>query len=202
MWLSFFSNIVVFATALVLFYTLARGLRNRYFLYFVHLTGVSSLFAAFGHLNLLDVSLQECLLLISRLFSLASIFSFVTGTMKCFDYQSFKWLSRSNVVIIVSFTVWLIMDNIFLPVMYYGILGMAVVGLWAYGKNFKYHRRANGTIILGILVLVCSAVIFALFNNNAIIKPSDISHILIALSLVLMTRGFKQLDVHEITVKN
>lgn len=201
MWLSFLSNILVFVTATMLVRLNRDHLSDKYFIRFIYLTGLSSLFAAFGHLEIIELQLQNGLLLASRLLSLASIFNFVTGTVKYYEYHEFKWVSRTNVLTILTFTLWLLYQNIFLPVMYYGILGMAVVGLFIYIKNFSTNRSASWAMILGIVTLIASALVFSVFKNNAIIRPSDVSHVLIALSLAFLTRGFKQLEGYEITVR-
>ncbi len=202
MWFSFSTNALIFVTAMILGMSMRKNLRNKSFLYFLFLTGITSLIAAFGHLETLPMTYQKGLLFLSRIVNLFSIFFFVSGTFTYFNYKEKKWVNTSNYGLILIFLCWLIMQNVFSPVMLYGIFGMAIISMSLFVLNYSRNKSANGLMILGLLILIGSAAVFSIFKTMSFIKPADVSHILVALSLVVMSQGFKKMDLYEVPVQS
>jgi hypothetical protein len=82
-------------------------------------------------------------------------------------------------------------------VIVYGAVGMVGIGMLSYIINLKEDFKNYLNVVLGILLIISSAVIFKLIPEVGGIKPSDISHILIAFALILMTYGVKRHDQNE-----
>ncbi|NNJ56572.1 MAG: hypothetical protein HKP14_10580 [Bacteroidia bacterium] len=200
MWFSFSTNILIFATALVIYLTMKDDYKQKYFLWFVLLTGIAAGVAAFGHLEVLNPTLQKVLLFISRMVNIASIFSFMTGTFHYFKLIDNKWIKRTNNSAFLFFLCWLGIDNMFLPVTYYGVIGMAIISLGVFVKNLKVNRLATIPVIIGICLIILSALVFYVMNNALPISPADVSHIIIAVSLVVMARGFKNMNLYDISI--
>ena len=198
MWFSFSTNILILATAVVLYLTMKKVDNQKYFLWFILLTGIAAGIAAFGHLEILNLSLQKGLLFVSRILNIASIFSFTTGTFHYFKLIDNKWIKRTNNSAFLFFLCWLGFDNVFLPVTYYGVIGMALISLSIFIKNLKVNKLATVPVVIGIVVLIMSAFVFYVMNTP-LIRASDVSHILIAISLVIMARGFKNMHLYDIT---
>ena len=177
-----------------------KDYKQKYFLWFVLLTGIAAGVAAFGHLDVLNPTWRKGLLFISRIVNIASIFSFTTGTFKYFKLIDNKWIKRTNNSAFLFFLCWLGIDNMFLPVTYYGVIGMAVISLGVFIKNLRVNTLATVPVIIGIIVIILSALVFYVMNASLPISPADVSHILIAISLVIMARGFKHMNLYDISV--
>jgi hypothetical protein len=202
MWFSFSTNVLIFVTALVIGLAISKNVSNKNFILFLHLTGIAALIAAFGHLPILESSLQKGLLFTSRIVNLLSIFFFVRGTVRYFNHDDKRWVNASHYGLILIFLTWLLFQNAFSPVMLYGIIGMAVISLSLFLRYFSTNRVANGLIITGLFLLIFSAAIFSIFKNLSYMTPADLSHILVALSLVIMSRGFKRMDLYEVSLQS
>lgn len=200
MWFSFSTNILIFATAVVLYLTMHKDYKQKYFLWFILLTGIAAGVAAFGHLEILHPAWQKGLLFISRIVNIASIFSFMSGTFKYFKLIDNKWINRTNNSAFLFFICWLGIDNIFLPVTYYGVFGMAIISLGIFIKNLRVNLSATVPVIIGIVVIILSALVFYVVKSSLPIRAADVSHILIAISLVIMARGFKHMNLYDISV--
>jgi hypothetical protein len=69
---------------------------------------------------------------------------------------------------------------------------MIVIGVPHFIIALKEVKQSSFFILGGILLLAISAFIFKAIPEGSGIKPSDVSHILIAFSLVSLTIGFKK----------
>lgn len=177
---------------------MAKQIKSKYFIWFILLSGISSLIAAFGHLEILDISLQNNLLMGSRVINMLAIYSFATGALIHFEYYENSWLRILNVSMIVIALGWLTWSKAFAPVMLYGVVGMIFIGLMSFVLNFGKQVKPHTYITLGVGLIGISALIFALFKHCTTFVVTDISHILIATSLFVMALGFKKLTTHEI----
>lgn len=192
--------------SVILCITYRKSFSSKYFFYFILLSGVTSVIAAFGHLEILAITWQKGLLLFSRLVNMVSIFCFATGALNHFNYTEKRWVRVANPGLIAVSVMWLIYTNVYTPVMLYGIIGMIGIGLLVFLLNFSLDKESHTPIVLGVAILACSALFFAtykhssfdLFNYERVFIASDISHILIATSLVVMTLGLKKLKVKEV----
>lgn len=197
MWFSFFTNVLTFIVSLILCFTISRNLKSKYFYYFILLTGVSSFIAAFGHLVILDIEWQKGLLLFSRMMNLLAIFCFATGALVHFEYYKKSWLRILNIGLILAALGWVAYANVFTPVMLYGIIGMLLIGLFSFILNFSQSRISHTYITIGVSTIALSALIFALFKHSTAFVASDISHILIATALIILSLGFNKLTFNE-----
>jgi hypothetical protein len=201
MWLSFFSNILIFVVALFLAKKFNTATILKHFQWFILATGFSALVGAFGHLPLLSFAWQGILLFISRVINVAAIWFFTQATIIHFHSPQVNAMGKLNNMLFALSLVWLVYLNYlypgfklsFKPVMVYGIVGIVGLGMLHYVFYFNRNRTAYKQVILGILILAVSALIFKILPEGTGIKPSDISHLFIAISLVAMANGFNQL---------
>lgn len=197
MWFSFFTNVFTFAVSLILCFTVARNLKSRYFYFFILLSGVASLIAAFGHLPIIDLGLQKTLLLFSRVVNLIAIYSFATGALIHFNYYNKALVRALNIGLILIALSWLIFTNVFTPVMIYGVIGMVLIGMMSFVLNFSQSYLPHTYVVTGVTTIAASALLFALYKNSTAFVASDISHFMIASSLVIMAFGFKKISFNE-----
>ena len=168
-------------------------------------TGVSAGIAAFGHLEILPIVWQKGLLVLSRIVNIIAIYSFAAHSIRYFGYDKYSWVNKANVLLFLVGLSWLLVLNYanpgsktaFLPVIVYGAVGMVGIGMLSYIINLKEDFKNYLNVVLGVLLIIFSAVIFKLIPEVGGIKPSDISHILIAFALILMTYGVKRHDQNE-----
>ena len=192
-WISFSSNILILLTALILFKINRNRIISSHFIWFIVLTGFSSGVAAFGHLPLINERWANSLLLISRLLSLVSIYLFTNGSLDFASFRNNRMIRLTNVVLFVTMVVVLVWNNMFLPVMVYGIVGFMGIGLSAYISQKKDLTQGRYSVVQGILILSLSALVFALFKDNYYFLATNISHLLVSFSLVLFSSGFVEL---------
>ena len=206
MWFSFSTNILTLLAGVLLYlYIQGEGV-NIYLRRFLLWTGISAGIAAFGHLEILPNELQKYLLVLSRILNVLSIFFFAYGSLQVFDYSKNSVIRIASIIVFGVCLVWLVYLNVqmpgakesFIPVIIYGIIGMILIGGVSFAINLTMNLRAHGGVILGVFLIGVSAVVFKLIPETDGIKPSDISHILIAIALVFMTLGFKNLKLNEI----
>lgn len=195
MWFSFFSNVLTFVIASGLCLTLGRSFTSRYFYTFVLLTGISSLVAAFGHLELLDLTLQKVLLFTSRVLNMIAIYSFATGAFKHFGYYDNRGLRIVNPALIVGAVLWLALTNVFTPVMIYGVIGMLLFGLLSFVRNYSSNKDSHLLVIVGVLFIALSALNFAVFKHHESYIAADVSHFLIAISMIFISFGFRKMKI-------
>jgi hypothetical protein len=201
MWLNFITNNLIFLTSIVLIYRLLKeGVRQKYFLFFIGFTGVSTAVASVGHLTFLPIDTQQILLLISRTLSLASLFCFASGTIAHFEYNEKGWIRFTSLAILIGFMMWLWKNNHFDAVIIYGVISMAIVSTTLYIKNWSMNKSAHRRIITGIAFTFSSGVLFALLRNLYYHQACDLGHILVVLSLIAFASGFKRLSLYEIKV--
>ncbi len=196
MWLTFLSNSIIFITAVILSRSLHRESGRTYFYWFVLLTGVGSFVAAFGHLTIIPLKLQSGLLFFSRIINIITVFCFASGIISKFYERKYSWFAISNILLAAVFFVWLCLNNVFLPILFYGVFGIGIISLGLLLKNYSHNKSAYMLVILGIAVLVLSSLTLSL-STDPIIRM-DLSHLLVAISLVIMTKGFKQMKYAEI----
>ncbi|MGB0851420.1 MAG: DUF6962 family protein [Bacteroidia bacterium] len=195
MWFSFFSNVLTFVVATGLCLTIGRTFTSKYFYTFVLLTGVSSLVAAFGHLEILDLTLQKVLLFTSRVLNMIAIYSFATGAFKHFGYYENKGLRILNPALIVGAVAWLALTNVFTPVMLYGVVGMLLFGLLSFVRNYTANKESYLLVIIGVLFIAMSALNFAIFKHHETYIAADVSHFLIAISMIFISFGFRKMKI-------
>jgi hypothetical protein len=70
---------------------------------------------------------------------------------------------------------------------------MLLISGFLFVKNLKQNTAAHKTILIGIGIILVSAVIFKAMPQGLGLKPSDISHVLLAQSLIVLSRGFVKL---------
>ena len=206
MWFSFSTNILTFLCSAVLFQVFSKQIKEVYFSRFILLTGVGAGIAAFGHLDILPQQWQSSLLLLSRILNFVSIFYFSSGTIRWFGYEKIGIVKISSTVVFIVMSGWLIYLNIlwpgaklsFIPVIVYGVVGMLFIGSYCFIINLKQNMMAHIFVLTGVLILAISAVIFKLMPMGSMIDPVDISHLLITLSLFVMTYGFKNMGYYDI----
>ena len=115
-------------------------------------------------------------------------------------------INKANVLLFLVGLSWLLVLNYanpgsktaFLPVIVYGVVGMVFIGMLSYLIHFKEDFKNSFNVVMGVLLILASAVIFKLIPKVDGIKPSDVSHILIAFALILMTYGVKKNKQNEI----
>ncbi|PCJ67753.1 MAG: hypothetical protein COA58_01050 [Bacteroidetes bacterium] len=206
MWFSFLTNILTLLLGVILYLSFKGPLINRYLGLFILWTGISSGIAAFGHLEILPINVQRYLLVLSRILNVLSIFFFAYGSLQSFGYSKNKKIRVLTNGVFALSMIWLIYWNMklpgakasFLPVIIYGIIGMVLIGAVSFVMNLKVNKGAHGRVLLGVLLIAVSAVVFKVIPEESGMKPSDMSHVLIALALVFMTSGFKKMKLNEI----
>lgn len=206
MWFSFGTNIFTFLVGVFLYYTWCRHTHQSFYNQFVILTGVSAGIAAFGHLELLPIYWQKSLLVVSRIVNVLAIYSFATHSLKHFGYYKNLWVRNAHIASGLLGLFWLLILNLnapgskaaFLPVIVYGLVGMVLIGMLSYCLNLKADFSSYSSVVLGVLLILVSAVIFKVIPEGTGVKPSDISHILIAIGLAVMTFGVKRNKQNEI----
>jgi Na+/melibiose symporter-like transporter len=130
--------------------------------------------------------------------------AFTKGVLDHFGYTKIVY-QLLNFILFIGVLSWLVYLNIsflgskqaFTPVIVYAVLGMLVLGVPHFIGNLKKSKRASLYILMGILLMAISAVIFKAIPAGEGIKPSDVSHIFIALSLASLTRGFIKIKSNE-----
>ena len=205
MWFSFATNILTLITGVLLYFTWCKCTSQNTYNQFVILTALSAGVAAFGHLEILPLSVQHGLLVVSRFFNLFAIYSFASNSLEHFSSESKNWKTNANRYILVAAVIWLGYMNLiapgekssFFPVIAYGIVGMVFIGSATYILNLHRDIKNYLIIVFGVLLILISAIIFKVIPEGSGVKPSDISHILIAIALVIMTYGVKQNKQHE-----
>ncbi|MEJ6661938.1 MAG: hypothetical protein QNL79_06360, partial [Bacteroidia bacterium] len=160
---------------------------------------------AFGHLEILPILWQKGLLVLSRIVNILAIYSFAAHSIIHFGYDKYSGIKKANVLLFLAGLSWLLVLNYanpgsktaFLPVIVYGAVGMVGIGMLSYIINLKEDFKNYLNVVLGVLLILASAVIFKLIPEADGIKPSDVSHILIAFALILMTYGIKKNKQNE-----
>ena len=206
MWFSFATNIFTLLIGVFLYFTWCKSTNQKLYNQFVILTGVSAGIAAFGHLEIVPIVWQKGLLVLSRIVNVLAIYSFASHSIRHFGYDKYSWITKANVLLFAAGLTWLLVLNYtnpgsksaFLPVIVYGLLGMLFIGMLSYILHLKEDFKNYLNVVLGVLLLLASAVVFKLIPEIDGIKPSDISHILITLALILMTYGIKKNEENEI----
>lgn len=204
-WFGFGTNFFILLTGIFLYVTWCKSTNHSIYKQFVILTAVSAGIAAFGHLEILPILWQKGLLVLSRVVNILAIYSFASHSIIHFGYDKYSWVKKANVLLFLAGLSWLLFLNYanpgsksaFLPVIVYGAVGMVCIGMLSYSINLKEDFKNYLNVVLGVLLIISSAVIFKLIPEVGGIKPSDISHILIAFALILMTYGVKRHDQNE-----
>jgi len=186
--------------------TWCKSTNQKLFNQFILLTSVSAGIAAFGHLEILPLVWQNSLLVLSRIINILAIYSFTSASITRFTYNEYSWVKKGNVLLFTACLSWLLVLNYinpgsksaFLPVIVYGIVGMVFIGMLSYILNLKEDFYNYLNVVMGVLLLLVSAVVFKLIPKINGIEPSDISHVLIAFALILMTYGVKKNEENEI----
>lgn len=198
MWFSFSTNILVFVTAVLLYAAYRKSEVSAYYHAFVLLTGFSSLMAAFGHLELVEAHIASKLLFMSRLLNFVGVFAFMSGTLQFFGYLQHTGYKGLSIAIFFGFVYWLVIYNVFTPVIIYSILSLLLVGVTSYLLNYKEYTAAAVRVIVGVGILVVAAVIFTLYKSDENMIAADIGHFLIATALIVLMTGFNKLTKNEI----
>lgn len=198
MWFSFSTNILIFATAIILYFLYRKDDVPVYYMAFVLLTGFSSFMAGFGHLPLIDENIRQVILYVSRLINFVSIFAFMQGTLGFFDYYQSKLNLGISLVILLSFVLWLSIYNVFTPVIIYSVIGLLIVGVASYLLNYEEYTAAANRVIGGIAILAVAAIIFSVFKSKDNTIAADIGHFLISAALIVLMTGFNKLTKNEI----
>ena len=194
---SFYSNILVTITSLLLARMLwSNGVKNHFVGFFVF-TGLSSLLAAYGHATFMEAAVANYIVLISRLLSIWSLYYFARATLSLFGLYTFKPAKAMNAVTPLVLVLILLVRNSFFPVMVYGILSMALLGFLAYSLNMKNLPKVSVPMVTGIVISMIAAMVFGFLNEFGSLKPSDVSHILIAIALTFMAVGIKNTTLYE-----
>ena len=204
-WFGFATNFFILLTGIFLYVTWCKSTNHSIYKQFVILTAVSAGIAAFGHLDILPILWQKGLLVLSRVVNILAIYSFASHSIIHFGYDKYSWVKKANVLLFLAGLSWLLFLNYanpgsksaFLPVIVYGAVGMVCIGMLSYSINLKEDFKNYLNVVLGVLLIISSAVIFKLITEVDGIKPSDISHILIAFALILMTYGVMKNEQNE-----
>ena len=200
MWLSFYSNVLIFVVGAAVYFMHKPKLAHD-FAWFLTTTAVSALIGAFGHLEILPLQTQAILLFCSRVINLISFYYFGRGTLHHFGWLDSGQIKHGHNAILVLASVWLVYLNVlypgtklgFRPVMTYGIIEMLLISGFLFVKHVKQNTAAHKNILIGIGIILVSAVIFKAMPQGLGLKPSNISHVLVALSLVVLSKGFVKL---------
>lgn len=191
MWLSFSGNFLIFLIGVFIFIKLNAIRKSDFYQYFFLFTGVSSLIAGFGHLPLLEHYIAQWVLLFSRIISLFSLYFFTKGTAALWGH---KWklykIEFWNFLLVFCLS-YLAINNVFLPVMIFGILGMGTYSLFLYLKLYFIQKSASSFMLIGIILTVLSAISFALNATFPNFNNADLSHILISIGLLFMYKNVK-----------
>lgn len=198
MWFSFSTNILIFITAIMLYVVYRRENIPTYYLTFVLFTGFSSLLAAFGHLPIIEVSLGNKLMFLSRLLNFLSVYAFMSGTLQFFNYLQNIQYKLLNIALLLIFVFWLAHYNVFTPVIIYSTLSLVLVGVTSFLLNYRAHSDAAIRVIAGVMILAIAAIIFSLFKTEENTLAADIGHFLIAAALIVLMTGFSKLTKNEI----
>ncbi|MFT4598236.1 MAG: hypothetical protein ACJAR8_001441 [Bacteroidia bacterium] len=206
MWFSFATNIFILLIGIFLYFTWCKSTNQNSYNQFVMFTGVSAGIAAFGHLEILPIVWQKGLLVLSRIVNILAIYSFAAHSIRYFGYDKYSWVKKANVLLFAAGLSWLLVLNYanpgsksaFLPVTVYGVVGMVFIGMLTYLIHLKEDFKNSFNVVMGVLLILASAVIFKLIPEVDGIKPSDVSHILIAFALVLITYGVMKSKQNEI----
>ena len=204
-WFYFGTNFFILLTGIFLYVTWCKSTNQSIYNQFVILTAVSAGIAAFGHLEILPIVWQKGLLVLSRIVNIIAIYSFASHSIRHFGYDKYSWVKKANVLLFLAGLSWLLVLNYanpgsktaFLPVIVYGAVGMVGIGMLSYIIHLKEDFKNYLNVVLGVLLILASAVIFKLIPEADGIKPSDVSHILIAFALILMTYGIKKNKQNE-----
>jgi preprotein translocase subunit Sss1 len=204
-WFGFATNIFILLTGIFLYITWCKSTNQSLYNQFIILTAVSAGIAAFGHLDIIPIVWQKGLLVLSRIVNILAIYSFAAHSIRHFGYDKYSWVKKANVLLFLASLSWLLVLNYanpgskptFLPVIVYGAVGMVCIGMLSYIIHLKEDFKNYLNVVLGVLLIISSAVIFKLIHEVEGIKPSDISHILIAFALILMTYGVKKNERNE-----
>ena len=200
MWLSFFSNILIFVVGAAVYFIHKPKLAHD-FAWFLTTTALSALIGAFGHLEILPLQTQAILLFCSRVINLISFYFFARGSLHLFGWLDRGQIKHIHNAVLVLASLWLVYLNVlypgtklgFRPVMTYGIIQMLLISGFLFVKNLKQNISAHKTILNGIGIILVSAVVFNGIPPGLGLKPSDISHVLIAQSLFVLSKGFVKL---------
>jgi len=196
-WISFSSNILIIITAYILLKLKRDQIEFSSFIFFIALTGLSSGVAAFGHLPILNESWTNSLIFISRILSLISIYFFTDGSLAFASFKTNKIIRITNLILLITMVVVLFWNNVFLPVMIYGIVGFMGISLSAYLSNLEESKKGRYIVMRGIGMLSLSALVFALFKDSYHFLAINISHILVSYSLLLFSMGFVELNKYQ-----
>jgi len=204
-WFYFGTNFFILLTGIFLYVTWCKSTNQSIYNQFVILTAVSAGIAAFGHLEILPILWQKGLLVLSRIVNILAIYSFAAHSVRHFGYDKYSGVKKANVLLFLAGLSWLLVLNYsnpgskpaFLPVIVYGVVGMLFIGMLSYIIHLKEDFKNYLNVVLGVLLILASAVIFKLIPEADGIKPSDVSHILIAFALILMTYGIKKNKQNE-----
>jgi hypothetical protein len=204
-WFGFATNIFILLTGIFLYITWGKSTNQSLYNQFIILTAVSAGIAAFGHLEILPIVWQKGLLVLSRIVNILAIYSFAAHGIRHFGYDKYSGVKKANVLLFLAGLSWLLVLNYanpgskpaFLPVIVYGAVGMVCIGMLIYIIHLKEDFKNHLKVILGVLLIISSAVIFKLIPEVDGIKPSDISHVLIAFALILMTYGVMKNQQNE-----
>ena len=79
-----------------------------------------------------DEPWTSSLLFISRILSLCSIYFFTDGSLDFASFKAYKIIRTTNLILLITMVVVLFWNNVFLPVMIYGIVGFMGISLSAY----------------------------------------------------------------------
>jgi len=199
MWFSFASNILILVVGVFLYFKYEEEYVQKSWGYFVLLTGLAAGVAAFGHLDILALGTRGYLLFVSRLLNILSMLGFVKGVLDHFGYTN-RVPQLGNYLLFGGVFIWLFYLNInylgskeaFTPVIVYAVIGMLIIGAPHFILAIREVKQPSFFVLTGILLMAISAVIFKAIPEGSGIKPSDVSHILIAFSLVSLTLGFKK----------
>ena len=196
-WISFYSNILILITAFILLKLKRDQIEFSSFIWFIVLTGLSSGVAAFGHLPILNEPWTSSLLFISRILSLCSIYFFTDGSLDFASFKTNKIIRTTNLILLITMVVVLFWNNVFLPVMIYGIVGFMGISLSAYLSNLEEAKKGRYIVMRGVVMLSLSALVFAIFKDSYHFLAINISHILVSYSLILFSMGFVELNKHQ-----
>ena len=196
-WISFYSNILILITAFILLKLKRDQIEFSSFIWFIALTGLSSGVAAFGHSPILKEPWSSSLIFISRILSLCSIYFFTDGSLAFASFKTNKIIRTTNLILLITMVLVLFLDNEFLPVMIYGIVGFMGISLSAYLSNLVEAKKGRYIVMRGIVMLSLSALVFAIFKHSYHFLAINISHILVSYSLILFSMGFVELNKHQ-----
>ena len=86
MWFSFSTNFLIFITAVTLYFFYNKGSVSIYYRIFILFTGIAALVAGFGHLPVFELSTGLKILYVSRVINFISVYCFIYGTLRSFNY--------------------------------------------------------------------------------------------------------------------